>query len=95
MVLMGLGGGRSGRLGGTKSGQYWVSVAWLAARLILTRLVCPRRALVLRWTICDLVWAGRKEAGLWLGTAGVVRTGVRSGLASPSGAGGAGCGTSR
>ncbi len=88
---MGLGAGRIGRLRGAKSGQYLVSVVWLAARVVLRRFVCLRRARMLRWRICDLVWAGSKEVGLWLDTAGVVGTGVRSGLDYPSGVVGVGC----
>ncbi len=91
MGRMDLGAGRIGRLGGTKSGQYWVSVAWLAARVVLRRFVWLRRARLLRWRICDLVWAGSKEVGLGSGIAGVVGIRVRSGLGSPSGVVGVGC----
>ena len=61
---MGLEAGRSGMLGGMRSGQNWVSGAWLALRLALMRLVLLRRAEVLRCTICDQLRAGISEAGL-------------------------------
>ena len=68
---MGLEAGRSGMLGGTKSGQNCVSGAWLALRLVLIRLVFRRRAEVLRWAICDQLRAGVKEAGLGLHPVGL------------------------
>ncbi len=60
---MGLEAGRSGMLGGTRSGQNRVSGAWLALRLALMRLVLLRRAEVLRCTICDHFKVKISEAG--------------------------------
>ena len=90
MSRMGFGAGRIGRLWGTKSGQYWVSVAWLAARLVRRRFVCLLSARVVRWRICVLVWAGSKEVGLGSGIVSVGVIWVRSGLGSPSGVVGGG-----
>ncbi len=68
---MGREAGRSGMLGGTRSGQNCVSGAWLASRFVRIRFVFRRRAKVLRWAICDQLRAGVKDAGLGLHPAGL------------------------
>ncbi len=87
---MGREAGRSGMLGGTRSGQNWVSGAWLALRLAVVRLVFPRRAEVLRCTICDQLKAGISEAGLGLRPVGAGGFCVWGGVL-PSSAGFGGC----